>query len=153
MAELLLMKGDLIPDDDHVTRYVSGSKIAPSGRITGAAFQLRTGEESLSVNWLEFLDLENRDSEIQQIRNVFVDKGRTLQAKAKFAVLNVGKTKTYVRQESQDNRLLSVQHDPEDLDLSHSGIFNIPEDDPSVGDIIAELIGVNAIYPARDNTN
>ena len=147
------MQGDLIPDDDHVSRYVSGSKIALSGRITGAAFQLRSGEESLSVNWLEFLDLENRDSEIQQIRSVFLDKGRTLQAKARFVVLNVGKTRAYVQQESEDNRLLSVQHDPEELDLSHAGIFDMPDDDPSVGDIIAEQVDENAIYPARDNTN
>ena len=121
------MKGDPIPDDDHTSRYVGGSKIASSGRITGAAFQLRSGEESLSVNWLDFLNLANRGSEIQQIRRVFLNKGRTLQAKAKFVVLNVGKTRAYVQQESKDGCLLSAQHDPKELDPSHSGIFGIPE--------------------------
>lgn len=145
------MKGNPIPDDDHISRYVSGSKIA-NGRISGTAFQLRPNEDALSVNWLEYFGLGDRNAEIQKIRDVFIEKGRTLQAEAKFTVLKVGETKKYVRQESKDNRVLSVLHDPLDNDASHTGIYNVPREDPAVGDMIAELIEEEAIHPARNTT-
>lgn len=145
------MKGEPIPDDHHVSRYVGGSKITRGGRITGAAFQLRSGEDALSVNWLEFLGLGERQAEIQEVRRVFLEKGMSLQATAKFVVLEVGATKEYVQQESDDNRLLSILHDPlSPEDESHAGIYNVPKDDPAIGDMIAELIEGDAIYPARE---
>ena len=93
------MKDAPIPDDDHVSRYVPFTKLTRDGRsVSGAAFQLRPNEDALSVNWLEYFDLGDRDAEIQEVRKAFIDKDRTLQAKAKFAVLEVGATKEYVQQ-------------------------------------------------------
>lgn len=146
------MKDDPIPDDNHVSRYVPYTKLTPDGcRVSGAAFQLRPDEDALSVNWLEYFDLANREAEIQEVRKVFADKGRTLQAKAKFAILEVGATKEYVQQESDESRLLSILHDPlPPEDESHASIYNVPRDAPAIGDMIAELIEAEAIYPARD---
>lgn len=145
------MQDDSIPDDDHVSRYVGGSKITPSGRITGAAFELRTNEDALSVNWLEYLGLGDRCAEIKKIRKVFLEKKMDLRPTGKFAVLDVGATKEHVRQESDDNRVLSIKHEPiEPEDISHAGIYNVPKGDPSIGDMIAELIEEEAIYPARE---
>jgi hypothetical protein len=145
------MKDDPIPDDDHVSRYVAFTKLTRDGRISGAAFQLRPDEDALSVNWLEYFGLGDRGAEIQEVRKMFADKGRILQAKAKFAVLDVGATKEYVQQESDDNRVLSILHDPlPSEDESHAGIYNVPRDDPAIGDMIAELIEEEAIHPARD---
>ncbi len=145
------MKGNQIPDTDYVSRYVGWSKITTSGRITGEAFRLRSNEEAISVNWLEYFGLEHRIAEIQEVRKAFLKKGRILQAKAKFAVLNVGEAREHVRQESKDKRVIRFLHDPEEQnDPSHSGIYNIPRDDPAIGDIIAELIVKDAIYPARE---
>ena len=147
------MKGDVIPDDNHVSRYIGKSKIV-NGRISGEAFRLREGEESISVNWLEFFDLHDRNAEINEIRKAFVNKERTLGAQAIFAVLNIGNVKEYVQQESDDNRRLSILHDPEEpVDMSHAGIYNAPKDDPSIGDMIAELIELDAIHPARTPTS
>ncbi len=147
------MKGKPVPDNDHVSRYVGGSKIT-RGRITGAAFELRPGEDALSVNWLEYLELHDRNAEIQELRKVFLEKGRTLQPTAKFAVLNVGETRGYIRQESDDNREILFLHDPEEpTDPSHSGIYNIPRDDLVIGNMIAELIKNDEIYPAREPTD
>ena len=148
------MKDDPIPDDDHVSRYVPFTKLTNSGRISGAAFQLRPNEDALSVNWLEYFGLGDRDAEIKEVRKVFTDKGWILQAKAKFAILDVGATKEYVQQESDDNRVLSMLHDPSPPeDESHAGIYNVPRDDPSIGDMIAELIEEDAIHPAKEQTD
>lgn len=146
------MKDDPIPDDDHVSRYVPFTKLTADGRVTGAAFQLRPDEDALSVNWLEYFELEDWEAEIQEVRKVFTEKGRLLQAKAKFAILAVGTTKEYIQQESDDDRVLSILHDPLPDDNSHTGIFNLPKDNPAIGDMIAELIKKEAIHPARDPT-
>lgn len=149
------MKGDPIPDDDNVSRYVPFTKLISDGRrVSGAAFQLRPDEGALSVNWLEYFGFGDREAEIQEVRKAFTDKGRTLQAKAKFAVLNVGATKEYIQQESDDNRLLSILHDPlPPEDESHSGIYNVPRDDSAIGDMIAELIKEDAIFPSKEPTD
>ena len=58
------MQRDRVPDTDHISRYCGGAQILPDGRISGTAFRLRELEEYLSVNWLEYLGLGDRDSEI-----------------------------------------------------------------------------------------
>ncbi len=144
------MKGDAVPDDDHISRLCSGITINPDGTVNGAAFQLRPGrpdEDHVSVNWLEFLELPNREAEISAIREVLASKLR-LGAKAKLAVLNVGEMRDYVAQESPDNRNLRVLHWPEDNDPSHGGIYDLPTDDNLIADLIAET--VREVYPARD---
>ncbi|MCK4604205.1 MAG: hypothetical protein KAU41_05825, partial [Deltaproteobacteria bacterium] len=93
------MKGDPLPDQDHISRYCSGIRITEDGRVTAAAFQLRTVDEYLSVNWLEFLGQPNREAEIKVIRGI-LDSKISLGAKAKIAVLNVGKMRDYIRQNS-----------------------------------------------------
>ncbi len=71
--------------------------------ITGASFQLRADDEYLSVNWLEFLGLGDRDSEIGEIRRVLSTK-MNLGSTAKIAVLNVGNVKDHVRENSPNHR-------------------------------------------------
>jgi hypothetical protein len=60
------MKGDPLPEKDHVSRYCSAVHCTENGRITGTAFQLRQKDGYLSVNWLEFLQLYNRKNEIHK---------------------------------------------------------------------------------------
>lgn len=148
-ADFLPMNGDPISDNHHVSRYVGASNVE-DGQIDGLAFQLRKNDNFLSVNWLEFFDLKDKKAEIQKIREAFADKGRGVGTKAKFVVLNVGEMREYVQQESDDNRILSVLHDPQDNDLSHSGIYNMRHDDPLIGDLIADLVNEEQIYPAKN---
>ncbi len=49
------MKGDQLPDDDHVVRYVKPSFLL-NEKVTGDAFELRINETGLSVNWLEIIE-------------------------------------------------------------------------------------------------
>ena len=139
------MKGDPIPDQDHISRYCSAMHCTENGQVTGTAFQLRQIEECLSVNWLEFFHLADRQEEIREVRKVLRLK---LGAKAKIAVLNVGETISYVRTQSPDARNLSMLHEPEEDDPSHSGIYGFQYDDHLIADLIAEM--VEETYPARE---
>lgn len=142
------MKGDPLPEQDHISRYCSAIHCTENGEVTGRAFQLRPTEEYLSVNWLEFLQLNDRQEEIGEIRKILGSK-LTLGAKAKFAVLNVGETINYVRSNSQDARKLEVLHEPEVNDPSHSGIYyELGHDDNLTTDLIAEMI--KETCPARE---
>jgi hypothetical protein len=143
----LRMKGDTIPDQHHVARYC-GPTQAPEGQIQATAFMLRKNDDSLSVNWMEFLNCSGRENEITELRTIYSTKLKRVAAGAIIAVLSVGEVREKVLRESTDRRNLKVLHDPETNDPSHSGIFNLRHDDEI---IIAELIleTVQETYPAR----
>ena len=132
------MKGSVIPDNDHVARLCL-PKHVDDGQIQATAFLLRAGEESLSVNWLEFLKCQNRESEIDEIRAVY-SKKLTVRKRTRIAVLNVGKTHKKVLTESPDGRNLEVLHNPSKNDPSHSGIYNLRQDDELIAELILETV-------------
>ncbi|MCK4619278.1 MAG: hypothetical protein KAT52_04985 [Desulfobacterales bacterium] len=140
------MKGDTIPDQNHIARFCRPMQ-APEGQIQATAFMLRADDESLSVNWLEFLNCSNRENEITKMRTIYSETF-DVGARARIAILNVGEVRKKVLTESQDGRNLEVLHDPLINDLSHSGIYNLKQDDELM---IAELIleTVRESYSAR----
>lgn len=140
------MKGDKIPDQDHISRLCLPRTIAEDGQIQAAAFVLRKDEEGLSVNWLEFLGCSSREDEINEVRDVYNAK-MTVGAKAKIAVLNVGQVCKKVLIESIERRKLDVLHDPEEVDPSHSGIYNLRLDDELIAELILQT--VDEPYPTR----
>ncbi len=139
------MKGDKIPDQDNIARFCRPMQV-PDGQIQATAFMLREGEESLSVNWLEFLNCSSRESEINEIRNIYSEK-LNVGTRAKIAVLNVGEVRSKVLIESPDRRNLGVLHNPAIDDQSHSGIYNLKQDDELIAELILET--VRQAYPAR----
>lgn len=141
------MTNDSVPENDNISRYCSATHITEDGQITGTAFQLRPSDDYLSVNWLEFLRLNSRDEEIKEIRRVLAEKLR-LGGRAKFAVLNIKEIIDSVESKSPDRRKLSVLHEPEEEDPSHSGIYGFQHDDSLISDLIAELI--QETYPAKE---
>lgn len=63
-------------------------------------------------------------------------------------MLNVGEIRDVVRTESPDNREIEVLHDPiPNGDQSHSGIYNLKQDNQFIAELILEVIRGN--YPAR----
>jgi len=140
------MKGDVIPDPDHVARHCK-TTTAPDGEIQATAFMLREGEQSLSVNWLEELRCSDRTSEVRALQDLYTRKMTRVGAGARIAILNVRILRTKVASESSDRRLLRVLHDPEPDDSSHSGIYEIPYDDDLVAELIAQVVLEN--HPAR----
>ena len=140
------MKGQAIPDSDHVGRYC-GARTVENGEISAAAFMLREGEEYLSVNWLEELKGPSRASQIRDLQELYTKKLK-VGATARIAILNVGTLRTKVERESPDSRLLRVLHEPEEPDdPSHAGIYEIRHDDEVVAELIAQVVLEN--HPAR----
>ena len=106
------MKGDVVPDADHVSRYCSRSRLTEEGKVTAAAFQLKEDEQSISVNWLESLDQPNREAEIAKVREA-LSSDITLRRTGRIAVLNVGETRSHVYRETHpENKDLRFLHDP-----------------------------------------
>jgi hypothetical protein len=65
----------------------------------------------------------------------------TLSSGAKFAVLNVGKVHDTVLELSDDSRELMMTHYPiEPINLSHSGIDNLRDDDLLIAELIRTTI-------------
>lgn len=93
------MKGDKVPDQDHVARFCRPKYVA-NGQIQAGAFMVRQGEESLSVNWLEFLKFNSRELEISELRKTYYAKFNSIGSRAKIAVLNVGEVCEKVLNES-----------------------------------------------------
>ena len=144
------MKGNRIPDHDHIARYCRPTSIE-DGQIQATAFMIRANEESLSVNWMEFLGRSNRAEEIAEIRRIYSSKFSRVGVNAKIAILNVGYVRKKVLQESIDRRRLDVRHDPIISDgindPSHSGIYNLRQDDELIAELIVETI--QETYQAR----
>ncbi len=139
------MKGDRISDENHIARYCKPTQ-APDGQIQATAFMLRAGEESLSVNCLEFLNCSTRQSEIESLRRLYSAKLK-VRGNARIAVLNSGEVRHTVKTESPDSRNLKILHDPLCGDPSHSGIYNLREDDELIAELILQT--VQEIYGAR----
>ncbi len=139
------MKGQAVPDSNHVARYCRASSV-DSGEIQATAFMMRENEPYLSVNWLEELKRPDRKDEIRELQLLYSRKLRVC-ATARIAVLNVGAVRIKVEHESVDGRLLSITHEPESDDPSHAGIYGIPHDDEFVAELIAQV--VSETHPAR----
>ena len=140
------MKGQAIPDSDHVGPYCKASTVE-NGEISAAAFMMRETEEYLSVNWLEVLKSPSRASQIRDLQELYTKKLK-VGATARIAILNVGTLRSKVERESLDSRLLRVLHEPEEPDdPSHAGIYEIPHDDEIIAELIAQVVLEK--YPAR----
>ncbi len=135
------MRNDIIQDSDHVSRYCKPRSLSPStGLPTGASFMLRDDETYLSVNWLEYLKKTSRVQEIEEVRRIFAKKFNVAST-GMFAVVNVGNTRNFVKNESNDSRQLQFIHEPEDNDPSHSGIHGIShQDNLTIAQLIADTV-------------
>ncbi|WP_425153561.1 hypothetical protein [Candidatus Palauibacter sp.] len=133
-----------LPDDDHVVRYAKPTLVEEDGSVGGPAFQLRPGEASLSVHWLECFDDQSRSGPLRQVRRL---SRLRLSRNGRFAELHAGRTKQHLREELEDLRFV---HDPLEAqggfeaDPSHSGMRGLPDADTPeaelVGDMIAECV-------------
>ena len=142
--------GDL-PDDAHVVRYISPSRVDENGTVNGKAFRLRPNENGLSVNWIDFFADLGKSEQINEVRRL---SRLELRSNGRFAELNVGVAKQAVRAELPNLRFVHYPLpavDEYDADPSHSQIAELPPLSDSqrsamIGDMIARCV-LN-LYPA-----
>lgn len=142
------MKDTIIPDNNHVARYCKPTTVE-NNEILATAFLMKPIDESLSVNWLEYLKLPTREKEISKIQDVY-NKKLNVSSKSKIVVVNVGLARKKVSVESDDRRNLLFKHDPSKEDPSHSGIFNLKPDDEMIAELILSVVDQeHHVYPAK----
>jgi len=134
------MTGDAIPENHHIARLCKPKTLSEVGKITGAAFVLAQGHKSLSVNWLECLNCSTRSEEITILQGIYKSKLTRVPTNAKIAVLNVEQVRVKVSTESSDRRDLPILHDPEEMDYSHSGIYNLRYNEVEIAELILQTI-------------
>jgi hypothetical protein len=117
-----------LPDDDHVMRYVPWGKLRrdEDDNVLGflpQAFQLRPGEEGLSVNWLEYFSnpATRRQDSVWDMR-----KAMGVGAQSAFAIGDVGKIKATCLDRGVRVRIV---YEPDDKQPAHSAIRRLPRDD------------------------
>ena len=116
-------------------------------RILPDAFLLRSGEEYLSVNWLESFGPLSRDDAVERVRERLTATGFSLRRNGRLAVLGV----EAVHQAGQalDGFALRIEHLPTARDDSHCGIRGYTEADEMIAGELAGLVSAADIYPAH----
>lgn len=135
-----------LPDNDHVARYCKPSAVDEQGMPMVGAFQRRSGEPYLSVNWLEHSGTRDIAAATRAVSAEFLGRGYGLRRNGRFAVFNVGSAKGAVFQALGHS--LSIDHMPLDDDQSHAGIHGYPPDDLAVAAIFKMLITRPSVHPA-----
>ena len=135
-----------LPDEHHFSRYCKPTAVGRDGLPTAAAFEIRPGEEYLSVNWLEYFDTPDPGAAVGRIRAAFRHKGYRVRPNGRFAVVNVGAALTAVAEVV--GRRGRVDHIPLEDDESHAGLFGYSADDLVAAVELRALIRPEHVYPA-----
>ncbi len=146
------MKGDQLPDDDHIVRYVKPSFLL-NEKVTGAVFELRNNETGLSVNWLEIIEAVDNHSRLNEIRRI---SRLTLRRNGRFARLNVGNTIRRVLEHALEIGIVEAPLDAtEDLeaDYSHAEILGLPITGSHESELIGDMIAKGVKYPLYQGLN
>lgn len=152
------MNGDELPDDSHVVRYVKPTLVREDGSVGGEVFQLRSGEDNLSVNWLECFSGISKSQQVAEVRR---RSRMQLRLNGRLAELNVGRTKGHLHSELSDLRFVRDPLDAEEheggfeADPSHSEITGLPPADTPEAELIGDMIAecVTAVYPGIQPEN
>ena len=135
-----------LPNDDHVVRYARFTDFLDleDGILNCSAFQLRSDEPGLSVNWLEYFQGRDKTGQLEEVRKHIQ---RKLGRNGRLAELNVGFTLGYIGQRLADFRFVHSPSPPRGqypADPSHSDILGLPPlespESELIGDLIAECV-------------
>ena len=118
--------------------------MGPDGLPMAAAFEIRPGEDYLSVNWLEYFNAPDLDAAIERVREAFDAKGYRVRPNGRFAVVGVGAAKAAIA--AAIGQPGSVEHLPLDDDQSHAGLYGYPQGDLAAA--AALRARVQQVHPA-----
>ena len=144
----MISKGSNLPDEDHVMRYVPWARLRKDedDNVVGflpQAFELRKGEESLSVSWLEYFN-GDRNQRIRESVNMF-RKTREIGARSAYAIGNVLRIKEVC---SAKGARVRVVCDPLKENPAHSEIRRLPPNDLGLLDALATQAFVDLVRNA-----
>lgn len=140
------MTGDPLPDQDHISRYCRPSTI-DQGTLQAGAFTPRSGEDYLSVNWLEHFEAPNLPTAVDRMRAV-VAQSLDLRPNGRFVVLNIGEAKRAVIRDAGFS--LRIEHMPAESDASHAAMLGVDAHPVKIATELIALISSDDIYPALD---
>jgi len=132
-----------IEDEHHVSRYCKPSSIGEDGLPLSSAFRLRSKEEYLSVNWIEFFEKLDIPQAIDCVREV-VQRKMDIKFKGRFVSMHVGRLKQIVSIKSTGP--CDVIHLPTKNDESHSGVVGYNDQNRLSQFDIVRLIKKEDIY-------
>jgi len=133
------IKEKAIPDSNHVLRYCRPSH-TKVGKIKASAFDLRSGEEFLSVNWMEWFEgATSTDAQVAAVRKIMSEKF-TLASGGRFARLNAGEVRMRING-------AQVRHFPGKKDPSHAGVSAPSEQNREFSLKLANLVKPRDVFP------
>lgn len=154
------MKGNAIPQDDHVVRYVGGQHVERDINdqpvMLGSGFIARPRDaNNVSCNWLDCFG-GSLTEQVQQVRDVARVK---YGARGRLGRLNVGQVVRQIEAGTDGRREVEIIHDPLDAqgdwlpDPSHALMTNVPDENDPEGELIGDLIALCVLesFPARVN--
>ena len=115
-----------------------------------AAFELKPGEDHLSVNRLEYFDSPDVGAAIEHAQETFRSKGYGFRPNGRFAVIGVGAANNAVTEVS--GRPGRVEHLPLDTDESHAGVSGYTVDDLAVAVELRALVRREHFHPAASGS-
>lgn len=156
--------GRALPDSDHVARYVPLSKLRNDGIPDTEAFKIHPKDQGyLSVDWLEYYDTEDENSNrieslIKAMSKAINPNGRlnlTKYNQGKFAIFNVGNIKHAIHEassiEADEVNVCQIKNRQGHTD-SHTGIFypeNLDEIAEAVQKSILDIKAVADNFPKQ----
>lgn len=147
----------IIPDRDHVVRYVSYSRQARDEHdelvgngLLSASLQQKRNETFVSVNWLEYHQKSapslSGDESLKLVRNdlasAFPPKPTS---KALLAIGNVGQIKNICTAAGAPVR---ITHEPTQNNPSHAGIRQLPTEEDELLEALATEVFIDTILAA-----
>lgn len=134
------MKGGLLPDDDHVVRYVRPG-LLHGEEVAGDVFHRKEGEVAVSINWLDYFKNQPKERQLWEVcRRIRLQ----IRPNGRFAELNVRRTRQHLSRELEtlkfvEDPLVADPVNGHDEDPSHALIEGLP--DPQQTPEFAEMIG------------
>ncbi len=135
-----------LPDDHHCSRYCKPTAVGRDGLPTTAAFEIKPGEEYLSVNWLEFFAAPDLAAAVELVRKAFRRKRYGVRPNGRFAVVNVGAALAAIAKTA--GRPGRIEHLPLGDDESHAGLLGYTADDLAVAVELRALIQPEHVHRA-----
>ena len=133
-------------DESHVARYCTFSRLE-DGHPLPAAFSIRSDEDFLSSNWIEYFDMTDLENGMKKVREEF-QKHHSITKKGRFVVLNVGDTKKTIKIEHGTE--LWIEDLQEEDYPSHAGIWFPQEDNLVISTMLCEMVKPHDIHPGTD---